>query len=77
MLSAVSSSLLGVSAAQDQLDVAAASVARGDLPGASSGGDDLVDAATGASGAQLQQSVSLAMLKRAMDAEQSLVNVFA
>lgn len=77
MVSAVSSSLAGITAAQAQLDVAAQSVARGDLPGAGSGGDDLIAAATGASGAQVQQAVSLSMLRRAMDMEKSIIDVMA
>ena len=73
---AVSSSLVGISAAQKQMDAAASSAARSGVMGDSQGGD-IVDSVTGGMNAQLQQSVSLAMLRRAMDMEKSLIDVIA
>jgi hypothetical protein len=73
---AVSSSLTGIAAAQKQMDSAASAAARSGVIGDSQGGD-IVDSVTGGMSAQLQQSVSLAMLRRAMDMEKSLIDVIA
>ncbi|QEC50592.1 hypothetical protein FSW04_25410 [Baekduia soli] len=77
MVPAVSSSLLGVSAAQDQLDVATRSVARSGPAGADDGTAGLVGGVVGAQVASVRQEVSLTMLRRAMDAEKSIIDILA
>lgn len=73
---AVSSSLIGISVAQSQMDAAASAAARSGVIG-DAGGGDLVGAMTGAVNADLSQAVNIAMLRRAMDMQQSLVDVLA
>lgn len=80
-VSATSSSLIGIAAAQSQMDAAAQVAARsgliGDAPSADAGTGDLVDAVTGADGAQLGQAVNIALLRRSMDMQQSIIDILA
>lgn len=79
-VNAVSSSLMGIAAAQSQMDTAANSAAHsgliGDTPD-TGGTGDLVDAVTGGVNAQLAQSVNIALLRRSMDMQQSIVDILA
>ncbi len=80
-VAATSSALIGISAAQSQMDAAASAAARsgliGDAGGGAGGGGDLVGAMTGAMNAQLSQAVNIAMLRRAMDMQSSIIDVIA
>lgn len=75
-VAATSSALIGISAAQSQMDAAASAAARSGVIG-DAGGGDLVGAMTGAMDAQLSQSVNIAMLRRAMDMQASIIDVIA
>lgn len=76
-LAATSSALIGISAAQSQMDAAASAAARSGVIGDAGGGGDLVGAMTGAMSAELSQAVNLAMLRRAMDMQSSIIDVIA
>jgi hypothetical protein len=75
-IGATSSALIGISAAQSQMDAAASAAARSGVIG-DAGGGDLVGAMTGAMDAQLSQAVNIAMLRRAMDMQASIIDVIA
>lgn len=75
-VAATSSALIGISAAQSQMDAAASAAARSGVIG-DAGGTDLVGAMTGAMDAQLSQAVNIAMLRRAMDMQASIIDVIA
>lgn len=74
-LSASSSALIGIASAQSQMDAAASAAARSGVIG--DGGGDVVDAVVGGMNAQLSQAVNLAMLRRAMDMQNSIIDVLA
>ena len=79
---AVSNSLLGIAAAQGQMDAAAQAAARSGLIGDAGNSPneitgDVVDAVTGSVNASLGQAVNLAMLRRAMDMQKSIIDVIA
>jgi len=67
-VSAVSSALHGLQAAQAQMDGSAAAAA---------GGGDPTSAITGAVDANVQADVNIAMLRAAMDQEKSVISILA
>ncbi|MEH3053813.1 MAG: hypothetical protein PGN13_07350 [Patulibacter minatonensis] len=79
---AVNSSMLGIAAAQSSMDAAAQAAARSGLIG--DGGNsvnattgDVVDAVVGGANASVAQAVNIAMLRRAMDMQSSIIDVIA
>ncbi|MBO9533616.1 MAG: hypothetical protein J7513_11655 [Solirubrobacteraceae bacterium] len=81
-VNATNSALIGVYAAQGQMDAAAQAAARSGLIG--DGGNsvnaatgDIVDAVVGGANASTAQAVNLAMLRRAMDMQKSIIDVIA
>lgn len=73
-ISAIDSSLQGIASAQARMD-AASSVTASD--GLADDTGSVVGAVVDMKGAQLQQLVSIAMLRQSMQAQESLINVFA
>lgn len=79
---AVNNSLIGIHAAQGQMDAAAQAAARSGLIGDAGNSvneitGDVVDAVVGGANASVAQAVNLAMLRRAMDMQQSIIDVIA
>ncbi|MFT4036056.1 MAG: hypothetical protein QM679_10840 [Patulibacter sp.] len=81
-INAISSSLTGITAAQGQMDAVAQVAARAGLIG--DGGatvnettGDVVDAVVGGVSASVGQAVNVAMLRRAIDMQQSIIDVLA
>lgn len=74
-VSATSSALIGIASAQSQMDAAASAAARSGVIG--EGGGDLVDAVVGGVNAQLSQAVNIAVLRRAMDMQDSIIDILA
>jgi hypothetical protein len=79
---AIGNSLIGIAAAQGQMDAAAQAAARSGLIG--EGGNtvnettgNIVDAVVGGANASIGQAVNIAMLRRAMDMQQSIIDVIA
>lgn len=73
-ISAIGSSLAGIENAQSRMD-AAASVTASD--GLVDDTGDAVSAVLDAKGAEVQQSVSIAMLRQSMHMQESIISVLA